>query len=426
MASVARRNQPSATSPLTFFPGAPMASKGIRMFHSPHTTRRRTASAVVAASATVIAGLAFAASPAQAATVFITSQQVDTSETRATGHNEFNADGVRVWTEGSTSTDKAAGYFAVDQDLATAGEPSMDSVRNDNTTTLKPGMQLVTDFDGNGSADGILVGEPTYANGTILYGDNWWASNGSKQFVKDGAPSHGGGFGSTNNGTLDQWRTAFPDADILAFGWSVGSGVRADDTIRTMTLGGNTYDFVASGAPVATDVEAGGPYGEAVSVQLKGFDPDGGPVTYRTARSTDGYVRLTRGSDTATFRPRYGFAGSTSFEYTVTDAEGLTDTGTATITIEKASATMALSQRNTYARNTAYVAGRITTKGNPRGGVLTVSEGGQELVSFNANGRSFRIKVGSEITPGQHTYDVSFAGSQSVEPTSASVTLTVR
>jgi hypothetical protein len=380
----------------------------------------------VAAGATVLAGLAFAASPAEAATVFITSQQVNTSETRATGHNDFNADGVRVWTEGATSTDKAAGYFEVDQDLATAGEPSMDSVRNNLTTTLKPGMQLVTDFDGNGTPDGILVGEPTYANGDPLYGNDWWLSNGSKQFVKDAAPSHTGGSGSANHGTLDQWRAVFPDAHIQAFGWSLGSGVLGDDTIRTMTLGPNTYDFVASGAPVATDVEGSGPYGETVSVQLEAFDPDGGPLTYTAARSSDGSVRLPRNSDTVTFRPKYGFGGSTSFEYTARDAEGLTDTGTVTITIAQASSSMALSQRNTYAKGTAYVGGRITTAGNPRGGLLTVSENGNQLATFNANGRSFRIKVGTGITAGQHTYDVAFAGSPSVAPTSASVTLTVR
>jgi hypothetical protein len=69
----------------------------------------------------VFAGLTFAASPAQAADVYITPAQLNTSETRATGHNVFVADGVRVYTAGNTSTDKAAGYFAVSQLLASAG-----------------------------------------------------------------------------------------------------------------------------------------------------------------------------------------------------------------------------------------------------------------------------------------------------------------
>jgi hypothetical protein len=366
-----------------------------------------------------------AASPAQAAEVFITPAQLNTSETRATGHNDFVPDGVRVWTEGTASTDKAAGYFAVDQDLATAGEPSMDSVRNNMTTTLMPGMQLVADFDGNGTADGILVGEPTYANGSPLYGDNWWLSNGSKQFVKDGAPSHGGGFGSDNNGTLDQWRTAFPDAHIQAFGWSLGSGVLGDDTIRSMTLGANTYKFRATGAPVANPVTASGPLNKQVTVALAGFDPEGGPVTYKVGRSTNGTTRVSGGN--AIFRPRYGFAGTTQFTYTATDAQGLSGTSTVTITIDKAPSTLTLSQRNTYAKNTAYVAGKVNSVGKARGGTITVKEGATTVATAVANGQSFRIKIGQgNISTGQHTYDVTFEGSAQALPSSASVTLTVR
>ena len=272
------------------FPGAPIGTEGIRMTNSQATRRRRLLS-VAAAAATLFAGGALVASPAQAATITLIPSQVDLSQTRSGGHNDFLADGVRVYTDSNTSVDKAAGYFAVDQDLADVGEPSMDSVRNDPTTTLRPGMQLVTDFDGNGSPDGILVGEPTYSNGSVLYGNDWWLSNGSAQFVKDVAPEHGGGFGSANHGTLAQWRAVFPNAHVSQYGWSVGSGVKADDTINSMTLGADTYKFRNSGAPVANDVSASGPYGQVVSVQLDGDDPDGGPVTYTAARSSDGTVR---------------------------------------------------------------------------------------------------------------------------------------
>ena len=33
----------------------------------------------------------------------------DLTQTRATGHNEITANALRIWTEGATSTDKAAG-----------------------------------------------------------------------------------------------------------------------------------------------------------------------------------------------------------------------------------------------------------------------------------------------------------------------------
>ena len=100
-------------------------------------------------------------------------------------------------------------------------------------------MSTVCISDNNGTPDGILVGEPTY------YGNDWWASNGSAQFVKDGAPSHTGGSGSANHGTLDQWRAAFPDAVVKAFGFSLGSGVKGDGVINAIDFAGTRYTFAA-------------------------------------------------------------------------------------------------------------------------------------------------------------------------------------
>lgn len=160
------------------------------------------------------------------------------SDTRATGHYEVVGTGLRVWTESNTSTDKVAEYVATSRPLAEVGEPSLEYSAT--VGTIPPGFQLVVDFDGNGTADGILVGEPTF------YGNDWWANNGSAQFVKDGAPSHTGGSGSDNHGTLDAWRAAFPDADVLAFGFSLGSGVKGDGTIDAINFAGDRYTFAAA------------------------------------------------------------------------------------------------------------------------------------------------------------------------------------
>ena len=388
-------------------------------------SRTRRLPALAAAGALGAATLvALAPSPAHAATVYITPAQVDTSLTRATGHNDFTADGVRVWTEGTTSTDKAAGYFEVDVDLADVGEPAMDAVRNDMTTTLRPGMQLVTDFDGNGSLDGILVGEPVKADGTPLYGDNWWLSNDSKQFVKDGAPSHGGGFGSPNNGTLDQWRAAFPDAHVYAFGWSLGSGVKGDDTIRSMTLGGTTYKFTNVGAPVVVDASAETPFNTVANIPLEAYDPEGGALTYKVGKPSSGFARVQ--GDTAIYRPKGGFTGVATFTFTATDATGLSTTGTVTVTVDKATSSLKLNPQNTYQKNTAFVSGQVISKGRARGGTITISEGGVELKTVVATGNYFRIKVPGPVAPGQHTYDVAFGGSAQADPASGSVTLTVR
>jgi hypothetical protein len=157
------------------------------------------------------------------------------SDTRATGHYEVQGTGLHIWTEGNTGTDKVAEYVDTSTPLADVGEPSLDYTVI--SGSVPPGFQLLVDFDDDGSPDGILVGEP------MFYGNDWWLSNGSKQFVKDAAPSHTGGSGSANHGTLDQWRAVFPNANVVAFGFSLGSGVKGDGVLDAIEFAGTTYTF---------------------------------------------------------------------------------------------------------------------------------------------------------------------------------------
>ena len=191
--------------------------------------------AVIAA---VVAVLSFTAQSASAATssIMVPNDFVPTlSDTRANGNYEVQGTGLHIWTQGATSTDKVAEYVATANPLASVGEPKLNYT---NTTAAGvPGFQLVVDFDNDGTADGILVGEPG------AYGNDWWASNGSAAFVKTGAPSHTGGSGSENHGTLDQWRTAFPAATVRAFGFSLGSGVKGDGVLNSIDFAGTTYTF---------------------------------------------------------------------------------------------------------------------------------------------------------------------------------------
>ncbi len=199
----------------------------------------------------VALGIGVGASVAYAAQVDVTpgNQQgfvfrTAPGDTRETGHYAWNDDGLHVWTEGATSTDKVAGYTPNTQDLADVGEPSM--VWDQGYGTIAPGLQLIIDFGGpndtDETADGILVGEEIYAG-------DWWANNGAEQFVKDAAPSHEGGSGSDNHGTLDQWRAAFPDAQLTNVGFSLGSGVFAGGVMQSLTFGDDTYTFGLDEAP---------------------------------------------------------------------------------------------------------------------------------------------------------------------------------
>jgi hypothetical protein len=159
------------------------------------------------------------------------------SGTRATGHYAVQGTALHIYTEGATSTDKVAEYVDTNTPLNEIGEPSLDYASKSGGA---PGYQLVVDFNNDGTTDGTLVGEPT-----AYPGNDWWASNDSAPFVKAAAPSHDGGFGSANHGTLEQWRTAFPNATVKAFGFSLGSGVHGDGLINSITFNGTVYTFAA-------------------------------------------------------------------------------------------------------------------------------------------------------------------------------------
>src|ERR1700712_3733407 len=87
-------------------------------------TLKRSKLVLAAAAATfaltgAVAPMAFAAG---AGTIHVPSDFVPgSSDTRATGHYQVVGTGLRVWTEGSTSTDKVAEYVATSTPLATAG-----------------------------------------------------------------------------------------------------------------------------------------------------------------------------------------------------------------------------------------------------------------------------------------------------------------
>ena len=157
------------------------------------------------------------------------------SDTRATGHYEVQGSGLHIWTEGSTSTDKVAEYVNTSTPLAEVGDPSLDYAPT--SGAIPPGYQLIVDFDGDGTKDGILVGEPTF------YGNTWWLNNTADDDVKANAPHTGDGSGSPWYGTLDEWSDNFPNASVMAFGFSLGSGVKGDGVINSITFAGTTYTF---------------------------------------------------------------------------------------------------------------------------------------------------------------------------------------
>jgi hypothetical protein len=180
------------------------------------------------------------AAPAQAATatIHVPSDFLPppVSDTRATGHYEVQGTALHVWTESNTPTDKVAEYVATNTPLAGLPEPSMNLTNI--AGSIPPGYQLIIDFDNDGTADGILVGE-------TAYGNEWWLTNGSSPLVKANAPHTGGGYGTPWYGTLAEWSAKYPSATIKAFGFSLGSGVYGDWLINSIQFNGTTYTFAA-------------------------------------------------------------------------------------------------------------------------------------------------------------------------------------
>jgi len=177
-------------------------------------------------------------------------------DTRSNGHYKFATDGVHIWTDGNSDIDpitgkngdKVAWYHSVNYDLNAVGEPAMNYTVSSGGVT--PGLQLVIDFNNDGTPDGILVGES-------VYGNDWWTPDSSAAFVKTGAPLHTGGYGSSNHGTLNQWLAAFPTAKVKAVGFSLGSGVYASGVLHSLTFGCVKWTFglkeVTAQAPKFTD-----------------------------------------------------------------------------------------------------------------------------------------------------------------------------
>ncbi len=159
------------------------------------------------------------------------SQFADFQDTRAHGFYGFALDGLKIWTTDNTSLAKVAWYHAVDYPLASIGTPSMNYT---STLGVAPGMQIVLDADGDGAPDGILVGEPG------SYGANWWSNT---DF------GVGAGMGYASYGTLNDYLAANPDAQVMAVGFSLGSGVYASGVLRSITFGCQTWTFTMQSDP---------------------------------------------------------------------------------------------------------------------------------------------------------------------------------
>ena len=213
-------------------------------------SRRRKLVAVGAlATAMVAAALTVFSGSASAATITATPsdrQGWDFSQTRTAGHYAFDASGLHAWTDDATSQAKVAGYVPVSTSLsavAAGPAPAIDWAG----TSPAPGLQLVV--VPNDGVPRILVGE-------AIYGDKWWMSDSYCSTPAGWCDALGitwsGGGGSAHSATLAEWSAKLDEANVAQFGFSLGSGVKGDGTIRSLTLGEDCYRFDVDPTPPVT------------------------------------------------------------------------------------------------------------------------------------------------------------------------------
>ena len=306
----------------------------------------------------------------------------DFSQTRAAGSNTFVAGGLLVETTEATSLGKAAGYKAIDIALADVGD---FAIALEDVTGVPPSLQLGVDLDDDGVQDGYLVYEETY------YGQNLWASSTITGHVPAfvGLPTEPGG-GSSVSGTVNQYLAAYPEARILSFGYSLGSGVIGSATITSITVGCTSYTF--DGVMTGTATISGTPtVGQTLTAT---------PGTWSPADVTFSYQWKSNGAP-------IGGATNSTYELTADDAG---DTIVVVVTGSKSGYTSvdAISPGVTVGLGTLTTVVPVITGEAAIGSTLTANPGawGPAPVSFGFQWLSDGVPIPGATDP---TYLVTFS-----------------
>jgi putative cell wall-binding protein len=200
------------------------------------------------------------------------------ADTRTQGTNTFVDGGLEVETFGNPPASgpdqrKAAGYKTIDIPLSDVGTPAIEIAPG--YTGVRPSLQIGLDLDGNGSRDTYLVGEPwAYGGGDWDMDTNGdWAD---AEFWSSLDLGVGAGGGYPSLGTLAEYLLAQPEAQVVNFGYSLGSGVVGSAVIESITLGcqTTTFDFVPGTLTTAVPTITGTPeVGETLTADAGTWGP---------------------------------------------------------------------------------------------------------------------------------------------------------
>lgn len=323
------------------------------------------------------------------------------------GHIFFDPQSLRVYTDNSTAQAYVTQYFDApggSVPLGMSGQPALRWLGEG----AAPRPQLMVDFTGDGQSDAVLTANPTAA-------DNWYVAANAPQWIKNRAPSCSFGLTCaptvTNwNGSLSGWSDQFPAAQVVALGFSLGPGEKADGDIQNLVAGSTSYTF-ANTPPTASPRRLNTAFQTQATIDLSigVSDPDPGEtITYYV--STGHHGTVTVNGSIATYVPDAGFAGKDSFLYIADD--GVTQAAQALVhvTVRKARSTLRLRfrPRTPTPKQVPVATVTVSSAGTVDGGTVTVKVGRFSRRATVADGKAtVRLR---KLAPGDHAVHASFAG----------------
>lgn len=169
-------------------------------------------------------------------------------ESKSGGHHEYVASGLHIWTDGSGSDDKSAGYHATDFPLSQVGIPALGYANTSGESA--PGLQLTVYV--NGVFFGNLVNEPLFPK--------WWSSHAVAGLPSGPNPSYQLSYGSIDDYLFAWAQQGITDVQVKAVGYSLGSGAKGDGIVTSVTAGCVDYAFTSKAYAPAVSYTLGACY----------------------------------------------------------------------------------------------------------------------------------------------------------------------
>jgi hypothetical protein len=154
-------------------------------------------------------------------------------ESKSGGHHDYVSSGLHIWTDGSGSNDKSAGYHATDFPLSQVGVPSLGYANTSGESA--PGLQLTVYV--NGAFFGNLVDEPLFPK--------WWSSHAVAGLPSGPNPGYQLSYGSIDDYLFAWAQQGVTDVQVKAVGYSLGSGAKGDGIVTSVTAGCVSYAFTS-------------------------------------------------------------------------------------------------------------------------------------------------------------------------------------